>query len=107
MIMRVTPSIRSKNSDKFYRRPSVRRRFFFSCFRSDDTEAFSCLKSDDFQQEGVFPNSLCHISDEMPDSPACSSLREQLSSRRGATRGKHPLESLRGLQTSKRRRFTK
>jgi len=31
---------------------------------------FSCLKSEDFQQEGVIPNSLCHISDEIQHSPA-------------------------------------
>jgi hypothetical protein len=39
----------SKNADPFGRRPPV----------------FFCLESDDIRQEGVFPNSLCHISDEM------------------------------------------
>src|SRR5208337_1600481 len=75
----VEPLRRVEEPPGFDRRPAVRRRFFFSCFRSDDTEAFSCLKSDDFRQEGVFPNSLCHISDEMRHSPACSSHREEQS----------------------------
>jgi hypothetical protein len=37
------------------------------------TAFFSCLKSDNFGQEGVFPNSLCHISDEMRHSPVSGS----------------------------------
>jgi hypothetical protein len=49
----------SKNADAFGRRPSV----------------FSCLKSVDFRQEGVIPNSLCHISDEMRHSPLSSLMR--------------------------------
>ena len=50
---RKTPRRDSKNADAFVRRTPFRRRFFFSCFRSDETEAFSSLMSDDIRDSPV------------------------------------------------------